>query len=185
MTLDNPQHEKFAQLVASGMDTKEAYSQVYPKCTPDSAEASGSRLLGIVNQRVKFIQGNSATETTLTMQERREFLARVVRAKIHEIDFDKDGDLIQEITRIEGTEKKEGIEKYRLPGKRECVLLDAQLSGEMPDKPSMNINLNNQINVVTITEDRRKELIDKRRAANQRLKEMRVKAKELKSGDAQ
>lgn len=48
------------------------------------------------------------------------------------------------------------------------------------EKGETNVNFTNQVNVVTINEDRRKELIEKRRAANQRLKEMRVKAKEIK-----
>lgn len=137
--LTNPQHEKFAQLVAGGMDAKDAYRKVYKKTTADSAEASSSRLLGIVRPRLKWIQEQSRTSTTMDMQERREFMARVVRTKLHELDFDKDGDLVQEIVRTEGTERKAGIEKFKLPGKRECIMDDAKLAGELIDKQEIKI----------------------------------------------
>jgi hypothetical protein len=62
------------------------------------------------------------------MQERREFLARAVRAKLHQIDLEKDGDLIQEI------QDTESGRKIKLPGKRECIMADAELAGELIEK---------------------------------------------------
>lgn len=174
MTLDNPQHEKFAQLVAGGMDRTQAYQRVYNDASKDSALSAGARLFGIVRPRIRFLQAQSATELVMDMQERREFLARVVRCQLHEIDFEKDGDLIQEIVRTEGTESRAGIEKLKLPGKRECIVTDAQLSGEMPDKSGPTINLTNQINVLQITEAQRQELVEKRRQANERLRKLKA-----------
>lgn len=175
--LENPQHEKFSQLVAGGMDKTEAYQRVYNDASKDSALSAGARLFGIVRPRIRFLQAQSATELVMDMQERREFLARVVRCQLHEIDFEKDGDLIQEIVRTEGTESKAGIEKFKLPGKRECIMDDAKLSGELPDKPGPTINLTNQINVLQITESQRQTLIAKRREANERLR-LRRQAKD-------
>jgi len=67
------------------------------------------------------------------MQERREFLARVVRLKMHTINLDVDGDLIQEIRPTKmGTVLK-------VPGKRECIMADAELAGELIEKVDINI----------------------------------------------
>lgn len=137
--LDNPQHEKFAQLVASGVDVSVAYGKVYPKAARISVGSAGCRLFKIVHPRIKLLQAASATSTVMNMQERREFLARAKRAFIHKLDFEKDGDLIQEITRTEGSKGEAGIEKFKLPGKLECVMADAKLAGELTD--TVNVNL--------------------------------------------
>jgi hypothetical protein len=170
--LDNPQHEKFAQLVASGLDRTEAYHRISPEITRDSACTMGSKIFGIVCQRVRWIQEQSATKLTLTMQERREFLARAVRIHLHKLDLEKDGDLIQEMR-----PNAFGV-TLKLPGKRECIVTDAELAGEIPDKPGPTINLTNQINIVTISEDRRRELIERKKAANERLRALKAQAKE-------
>lgn len=134
--LDNTQYERFAQLVVSGIDTAEAYRKLNPDCTEESSWNGSWRWTrkDEVKNRIKWLQKQSAAKAVLTMDERRQFMARVVRAKLHELDFDKDGDLIQEIVRTEGTEKKAGIEKFKLPGKRECIMDDAKLAGELLEK---------------------------------------------------
>lgn len=178
MTLENTQHEKFAQLVAGGMDKTEAYQKIYNDATRDSAYSAGARLFGIVRKRVRELQALSETHLVMDMQERRERLARITRADLASFDTAKDGDLIQEIDYNEdGT-----IKKIKLPGKRECILADAQLAGEMPEKQGQNINVGVSVNVVTITEERRRELIEKKRAANERLRAQKAKAIEGKAG---
>lgn len=131
--LDNPSHEQFAQQVATGIDRAEAYKRVYLKANPDSARSAAARLFAVVCNRVIELQKATETKNTLTMIERREFLARVVRADLNALDLEKDGDLLQEkITTISPT-GHETI-KVKLPGKRECVMSDAELSGELVER---------------------------------------------------
>lgn len=177
--LDNPQHEKFAQLVAGGMDKTEAYLNISPEVARESAWSMGARMFGIVCGRVRHLQRLSATKLVLSMQERREFHARVVRVKVHTIDLEKDGDLVQA---IEYNEETGAPKKITLPGKRECIMDDAKLSGELPDKPAANITLHNTVNVVAITEDRRQKLIEMRRQANERLR-LRRQAKDAEKSE--
>lgn len=126
--LDNSRHEKFAQEVAKGMDATAAYISVYGKSSRSSANSSAARLLANVRFRVQELKEASATATTLTMQERRERLARIVRCDLTRIDTSIDGDLVQEIT------TSDGVVKLRLPGKRECIMDDAKLAGELTEK---------------------------------------------------
>lgn len=138
--LANPQHEKFAQLIASGVESQEAYSTVFTNASKASANSAGPRLFAKVRPRVRWLQSQSATATTLNMQERREFLARAVRIKLHELDLTKDGDLVQEID-YRGEEEGGGIKKLKLPGKRECVMDDAKLAGELVDKSEVKVTM--------------------------------------------
>jgi hypothetical protein len=72
---------------------------------------------------------------TLTMRERREFLARVVRSQLHKLDLKKDGDLVEEIFT-----DSSGNKRYRLPGKRQCIMDDAKLAGDLFDKADLASN---------------------------------------------
>jgi hypothetical protein len=181
--LDNPQHEKFAQLVASGMDKTEAYLKISPGVTRDSACSAGARLFASVCQRVRSLQAASADETVMDIRERRQRLARAVRLNLTEFDAKRDGDLIIGLDRIEGTDGEPGIIKIKLDSKRSCIMSDAELAGEIPEKPSASITINNQVNVVTITEERRAELIEKRRQANERLRERRLEQQAKDNGE--
>lgn len=134
--LANKRHEKFAQLVAGGMKPHEAYRALPgSKAKRGSSESECARkLLKKVEDRVKELQQASATSTTLTMQERREFMARVARVDMMTFNPAKDGDLIQEVVRDEkGT-------KLKLPGKRECIMDDAKLAGELIEKVDQTLD---------------------------------------------
>lgn len=103
--------------------------------------------------RIMELQKQSEQRSLLTMQERRDFLARVVRADMAKFDASKDGDLIQEITE-EVVSDHEGetktIRKVKLPGKRECVLDDAKLAGELIDKQDLTSNGQTLVPQVTV-----------------------------------
>ncbi len=131
--LDNARAERFAQYVAKGMLPIDAFRKLDGKGKRPGDGPSATRLLKIAKARIAQIQADSKTALTMDMQERREFLARCVRLKMHEIDLDKDGDLVQEITRTEGSKGKAGVEKLKLPGKRECIMSDAELAGELTE----------------------------------------------------
>lgn len=165
--LDNPRHEKFAQLIASGIDAKAAYARVYRGVRGESAEQGGSRLSKTVKKRVRWLQSQSATATTLTMQERREFLARVTRARLDKLDLEKDGDLIQEID-YHDAESGGGLKKIKTPGKRECVMDDAKLAGEITNS-GLAVNVNVGVAVGgQITESERAVMIQKKRESVER-----------------
>lgn len=78
----NPRWEQFAQSVAAGDEAGDAYAACFPKAARRSAKSAGPRLLSnvVVRARVAALQAASATALTLTMQERREMLAKVARS---------------------------------------------------------------------------------------------------------
>lgn len=102
-------------------------------------------------------QEASATAMTLTMKERREFYARVVRANIVNLDMAKDGDLIQEITYDEEDGKK--IRRIKLPGKRECIMCDAELAGGVPKQGNSSEHTGSVEHCHVITEERRRAIL--------------------------
>lgn len=79
-TLKNSKHEAFCLMVAALESDVAAYKKAY-KCSQASAEANASRLRENegVKRRIAELQKATATEKTLTMQERREFMAETAR----------------------------------------------------------------------------------------------------------
>ena len=75
LPLKNPQHERFAQLVADGLDPTDAYRAVSPNVTPASANTLGSRWFRKVEDRILWLQSQTHTEKTLKRSERRELIA--------------------------------------------------------------------------------------------------------------
>lgn len=134
-----PQHEAFAQLIATGIDADLAYKRVYPRVSKRSAGSCGPRLLRKVVARVRDLQALSATANVLSIREKRERLARMVRVDLENFDPQKDGDLLQEKTIT--TSGDTMTVKYKLPGKRECIMDDTKLSGELQE-PSTSVQVN-------------------------------------------
>ena len=75
LPLKNSQHERFAQLVADGLDPTDAYRAVSPNVTPASANTLGSRWFRKVENRILWLQSQTHTEKTLKRSERRELIA--------------------------------------------------------------------------------------------------------------
>ncbi len=166
-------------MAATGFTYAEAYSQVYG-CSRKTAHESSSRLSKNIKftsrvDEIRAIVGQKEQENAkdlisafdgklLTMLERRAFLARVVRIDMGSFDINKDGDLVQEMTTTEGPNGT--TTKLKLPGKRECILLDAELAGELA-KPGTTVNVGVAVQNV-MTEDRAKQLQEKKRAALER-----------------
>lgn len=120
--LDNPRHEKFAQLRAQQVTASEAYRKSGYK--PDDGAAS--RLSGNVKvkARVTELLLLSAGKCVLSIEEKRNFLARCVRTPIGEIDHTSD--LCQERTFIEGQE--DTSVKVKMPDKLRAIQLDNDLA---------------------------------------------------------
>jgi hypothetical protein len=141
--LTNPKHEKFAQAVASGLSAAAAYRKVY-KCKPESAETNGPAMLreNQVAIRVAEIRENAnkvaAEKLNLTQEEALQYLARVVRTPIGEID--QTSDLCQERTYVEGNE--ETSVKVKMPGKLDAIKLMASMCGwNAPQKLEGNLTV--------------------------------------------
>lgn len=137
--LENARHEAFAQAIARGMEAGEAYSQVYHDSEGRSAKSHGPRLAknGVVRARIEELQKMGEDDTVLTMKERRRFFAKVARVDLLDFDPKRDGVLVQEVVEIisRGKDGEETIRKtIKVPGKRECIMDDAKLAGDLVDK---------------------------------------------------
>jgi len=165
MILDHSGWERFAQLVASGERGAAAYRSCY-RARGASAEVGASRLLRNVkvSRRIAELKEAAATGAVMTLHERRVWLARVVRANIFMLDPAKDGDLIQEITSAEGSGGK--ITRIKFPSKPDCIMLDARLAGDLRGNAlTVNVQGNGSAPGYVLTEERRMELVERRRRA--------------------
>jgi hypothetical protein len=126
--LSGPQR-KFCEGIAKGMTGEAAWMAAYPKASKAAARARASEALTKSNivavieslrQRADVLKGGAV----LTLAEKREFLARIVRMKGDEIDLDKDGDLVN------GVRLKEQGRELILPDKLAAIKIDNDLSGD-------------------------------------------------------
>lgn len=133
--LKNRRHEAFANEVfrqmPKGGNTADIYRKFYPKVSRKASDAAASRLLKTVKVRISEIQSTVTARSALTMAERRDFLARVVRANPKALDLDKDGDLLEEFS------QEAGKIRFKLPSKRGCVMDDARLAGELIERTDL------------------------------------------------
>ena len=127
--LNGPQY-KFAAGVAAGLSAWEAYREAYPKTGAESARRSASKLMTNHDiskeiDRIRTAANGIGGLSVLAVLEKRQFLARVVRAKLAELP--DDSDLWQEITLSEaGTKRK-------LPDKLRAIAADNELSSDGAD----------------------------------------------------
>lgn len=133
--LKNKRHEAFANEVfrkmPKGATSAEVYRKFYPKVSKKAADAAASRLLKAVKDRISELQSAVTAKSSLTMGERRDWLARTVRANLKTFDATIDGDLIEEIT-VEGHKTR-----IKLASKRACIMDDARLAGELIDRQDL------------------------------------------------
>lgn len=128
----NCRHEDFAQgMVMGGKPQWQVYMEVY-KCSRETAEDCAWRLMaepdkfGIV-RRFTFLREQVASAKVLTAQERREFLASVVRTPVGSVN--EHSPLAQEVTYEEN--ERGSRTKVKMPGKLEALKLDAEMAGEL------------------------------------------------------
>ena len=124
------------------MTAHEAYAIAFPKSKNPGQDAA--RLLSDKNprkpeilaeiQRIREKVEKMPGSVFLTMQEKRNFLARVVRCHLHTEPVDSD--LIQEISRTKrtigrGDEAEEwDVEKVKLPDKIKAIVTDNDLAAD-------------------------------------------------------
>ncbi|CAB4186553.1 hypothetical protein UFOVP1329_25 [uncultured Caudovirales phage] len=88
-------HQKFCDGIVSGMTQRDAYHAAYPKCGLVACESKASRLVRMGKITAEINRQRALAETlagssVLTLKEKREFLARVVRTPIGNIDHTSD-----------------------------------------------------------------------------------------------
>jgi len=124
--LENIRHERFCQLVATGVSYTRAYRQVYG-AGKKSVDTAGSRLMrreGVL-ARVRELQREGASETALTVQAAHKYLLDVIVAGPGEID--ENSPICQSYKRTET-----GIE-CKLPDKLRALELAMKLQGCLRD----------------------------------------------------
>jgi len=124
--LANPKHEAFACKVATGMQLGPAYRAVYGKKGTDQNACRLSKIEKVA-ARIKELQGKAEAKTLLTIQERRAFLADVVRVKVG--DVDEKSPLAQSVEY-----GLNGSRKIKVPDKIKALELDAKMAGELVEK---------------------------------------------------
>ena len=128
--LKNPKHEAFARNVGiKGMGAAEAYREVYD-CADSTAESEGPRFCKNpqISTRISHFREiaaeRAAEKDFLTVEEKRNFLARVVRAHGKKLDFaGADADLIQGVKL-----DKFGNEMLEIPDKLAAIRIDNDLA---------------------------------------------------------
>lgn len=95
----DPRHQRFADCLLSGMSVTDAYLAAGFNVKRSSATAAGKRLRKApdVAAYIKAVQSEAADESVLTLLEKRQFLARIVRTPITSIDIEEkeNADLIK------------------------------------------------------------------------------------------
>ena len=126
--LKNARHERFAQLVASGVKQTDAHVQVWPhsaKWKPKSVHEKASKLAAKVRPRIDEILEAQAKAFTVEKGELVKFLAEVVRTPVDSVGATSQ--LAQEVeVRTFG---ENVVTKVRMPSKLGAVSELAKLLG--------------------------------------------------------
>lgn len=134
------QHQKFAELHATGIDAGTAYATAYNVPYNRSAISSGKRLATASHIRAKITElreraaQQSEAECVLTLIEKRKFLARVLRTPVTALDPENKSthDLIKKVSRkMLGTgENAEEIIEVEGYDKIKAITEDTALAGD-------------------------------------------------------
>jgi len=136
------QQLKFCKYLADGDTQTRAYRRAYKGCKSDeSAGVCAVKLLGNakVSQKVKDLQKASEARDVLTRQEKRKFLADVLRVNVDDLSDEKYRHLIQERTRTVTSSggKKETL---KMPSKLDAIKEDNKMAGDYePEKIEVDL----------------------------------------------
>lgn len=123
-------HLKFCEGIALKVPRSEAYRAAYPLCSQRAAPSKACRLLKDPLIKAEILRLRKAAEalpgsTVMLLAEKREYLARVKRAKGAKIDETKDADLIQGLKY-----DRFGNRIIEIPCKLRAIQIDNDLSGD-------------------------------------------------------
>jgi hypothetical protein len=125
----NTRQLKFIKLIAQGETQAQAHRRAGYSCpTIEGHGANAIRLLKNerIQKELKKLRDKSFEKDSLTFNERRSFLAKVVRASPNELDANSP--LVQEYSE---TANEHGVsKKVKIPDKLKALELDAKLAGD-------------------------------------------------------
>jgi len=127
---------KFAQGVAQGLCQADAYQAAYPRSNRKSASTNGGRLLrrDDIQEEIRRLRNLAETlpgSPLLTIREKREFLARIIRAKVGALaDEGPDGPDADLWESVKITDRSS---EYKLPSKLMALKADNDLAGDGED----------------------------------------------------
>lgn len=133
--LNNPRHERFARNIAlRAMSQADAYREVYGN-DKIGARCQASTLLSDQNisNRVRFLSERGAEKDVLSHQEKRAWLAKVVRTPVGEVD--------QQSPLCQSYKITEGLTEYKMVDKLKALELDARLAGELKEQTAITVNM--------------------------------------------
>jgi len=133
--LKDDRHRKFCAAVLDGNTPAKAYKMAgFNAKTPQSRAAAATRLLKNVNiaTYLAAVRREADKGVVLTLQAKREFLARIVNTPLMSIDpRGKDGDLIRKYKLT--TTESGGMEEIEKLDPLKAIDLDNKLSGDDPE----------------------------------------------------
>lgn len=144
------QERNYCALIVEGVTKRNSYLQAFPACTTlKSASVLATRLgkrLEIVAE-IKRLRDATETPKTLSRQEKREFLARNVRANREKIVGDLesglghvDADLVSEITPRYDKEGDRVGTSYKFESKNKSIEIDNLMAGHNePIETNVNV----------------------------------------------
>jgi phage terminase small subunit len=136
----DPRHQRFADLLLQGQcNATEAYLRAGYKCSRKSAADAAKRLRRHEEVRayMQAMQAKAAEATFLTMQEIRQFCARVVRTPITALDphQEKDADLIKSYrtqeSELGSSHSLEKLDPFK------AIEIELKLSGNDPEQENI------------------------------------------------
>lgn len=135
----NDRHKRFAELLVAGQTARAAYMTAFPTCHSVSTADNESKKL---KQKPEFreylealrreIRSAAKSDLVMAMEERRAFLAQIIRTPLSEIN--EGSPLCQEYS-LSTTSTGGRTEKVKMPCKLRALELDARLAGDMKEKP--------------------------------------------------
>lgn len=142
-----PNQATFTKLVAAGGVQITSYMEAFPRCKSRKAANSASQVLlkdPRIQAEIRRLQKATETPLTLSIQEKREFLARVVRADITKIDPDdpdeKNGQLLDSVNRSYDKDGNQLKTTVKLCSKIQAIEVDNKLAGHnTPEEHNLNV----------------------------------------------
>lgn len=122
------------------MGKKDAYLAVY-KGKTSTAYVASSRFEKNrdIQEKIKWFQNKTETSSTLTRIEKREFLAKVVRAKAS--DLTDDSPLVESVTCYYDQMGNLTRKVYSMPSKAACIQIDNKMAGHNePERVEVNVS---------------------------------------------
>jgi hypothetical protein len=136
----DPRHQRFADLLLRGSSLVDAYLSAGFKCTRASANQNAKRLRKNpeVDAYILSIQAAAADDSVLSVQEKRTFLARIVRTKLAALkpgdEDDPNGDLIKSYASTESESSTSVRFEKHCPLK--AIEIDNKLDASSPENES-------------------------------------------------